>query len=95
MTKKLPILDLKVWKNEDEFVVYQHNKKPVTSKKVLAGKSAQSDKCKRNLHIQEVLRRLLNCSHRLDWKTFVAPIVSEHMRRMGDGGMEKGTGNKS
>ena len=31
---------------------------------------------------QEILRRLLNCSVRLDWKDQVAPVVTQYMGRM-------------
>ena len=38
--------------------------------------------CKRGVHTQEVVRRLLNSSHRLDWTKETAPVVTEYMRRM-------------
>ena len=44
--------------------------------------SAQSGSCKRNVHKQEVLRRLLNSSARLDWDSQVAPVITTYMGRM-------------
>ena len=45
-------------------------------------KSAQSVSCRNSVHTQEILRRLLNSSPLLDWKTCVAPVLSEYMLRM-------------
>ena len=67
-------------------MVYQHYQKDVSSKKVLSAKSAQSNTCKKSVHVQEVVRRLLNSSSRLEWKQEVAPVITEYMRRMKEGG---------
>ena len=75
--KKMPILDMKVWVDESGTVLYQHYEKKVSSKTVLNAKSAHSAACKRSVHTQEVLRRLLNTSHRLDWEEETGPIVTE------------------
>ena len=64
--KKMPILDMKVWVDESGTVLYEHYEKKVSSKTVLNAKSAHSANCKRSVHTQEILRRLLNTSHRLD-----------------------------
>ena len=80
--KKLPILDMKVWVDEEGMLLYQHYEKDVSSKTVLHSKSAHSAACKRGVHTQEVVRRLLNTSHRLSWKEKTAPIVTEYMKRM-------------
>ena len=80
--KRLPILDMKTWTNQEGYVMYTHYEKPVSSKTVLHAKSAHSSGCKRSVHTQEVLRRMLNCSRRLEWKEEAAPAVSEYMRRM-------------
>ena len=79
---KLPILDMKVWTDHDSNILYQHYEKPVCSKTVLNAESAHSSACKKSVHTQEVLRRLLNCSNRLDWKTEIAPFVTDYMTRM-------------
>ena len=80
--KKMPILDMKVWMSRDEHVVYQHYEKDVASKTILHSQSAHASSCKRSVNTQEVLRRLMNSSHRLDWKTETAPVITEYMRRM-------------
>jgi hypothetical protein len=79
---KLPILDLKVWTNRGNKIVYTHYEKPMATKSVLHSKSAHPEACKRSVHTQEVLRRLLNCSRELDWKEEIAPVASEYMYRM-------------
>ena len=79
---RMPILEMKVWTDEEGVLLYQHYEKEVSSKTVLNAKSAHSAACKRGVHTQEVIRRLLNSSHRLDWKKETAPVVTEYMRRM-------------
>ena len=82
MDKRLPILDMKVWTDENGYAVYTHYEKAVSSKTVLHCKSAHSSSCKRSVHTQEILRRMLNCSKRLEWKAEAAPAVSVYMKRM-------------
>ena len=79
---KLPILDMKVWTNREGTILYQHYEKPVSSTTVLHSKSAHSSACKRSVHTQEVIRRILNCSRSLDWNSEVAPFVTDYMNRM-------------
>ena len=79
---KMPILDMKVWTNDEGLLYYQHYEKEVSSKTVLHSQSAHSGSCKRSVHTQEVLRRMMNSSKRLDWKEETAPVVTEYMRRM-------------
>ena len=71
---KMPILDMKVWTDKDGNILYQHYEKDVSSKTVLHAKSAHSAACKRGVHTQEVLRRLMNTSHRLSWREDTAPV---------------------
>ena len=80
--KKIPILDMKVWLDTHGNTIYQHYEKPVKSKGVLHAKSAHSSPCKRSVHTQEIIRRLLNCSFRLSWEDDVVPIITDYMRRM-------------
>ena len=54
--KRLAILDLKVWKDDSNFMVFKHYEKKVSSRKVLHSDSAQSSNCKKSVHVQEVLR---------------------------------------
>ena len=79
---KMAILDMKVWLNNEGIVMFQHYEKPTASKSILHAKSAQSVSCRNSVHTQELLRRLLNSSPVLDWKTSVAPVLSEYMLRM-------------
>ena len=80
--QKMPILDMKVWTDEEGVLLYQHYEKGVSSKTVLHSQSAHSAACKRGVHTQEVLRRILNSSHRLNWEEETAPVITEYMRRM-------------
>ena len=80
--KKLPILDMKVWMNEDGNILFEHYEKPTASKSILHAKSAQSVTCRNSVHTQELLRRMLNSSPLLDWRSCVAPVLTEYMLRM-------------
>ena len=80
--KRMPILDMKAWTNEEGILLYQHYEKEVSKKTVLHARSAHSSACKRGVHTQEVVRRLLNSSHKLNWEVEVAPVITEYMRRM-------------
>ena len=88
--KKMPILDMKVWLNEDGILLHQHYEKEMSSKLILDASSTQSSSCKRNVHRQEIIRRMLNCSPMLDWKEQVAPILTEYMARMRLAGYNEG-----
>ena len=60
--KKVPILDLKVWVNEDNKVVHEYYMKPVASKAVIDNRSAMPLRDKRTVITQEILRIILRCS---------------------------------
>ena len=66
---KLPILDLKVWVGGDGLVWYEHFEKPTASRVVLPARSALPMNQKRNIHINECVRRLRNCKMELPWET--------------------------
>ena len=83
---KMPILDMQVWMDQEGTLMYKHYEKKVSSKTVLNAKSAHSAACKRSVHTQEVMRRLLNTSHRLSWEEEAAPIITEYMDRMKEAG---------
>ena len=80
--KKMAILDMKVWMEENGNIVFQHYEKPTASKSIMHALSAQSVSCRNSVHTQELLRRMLNSSPQLDWRTCVAPVLSEYMLRM-------------
>ena len=58
----------------------------MASKQLMHSESAQSAQCKRNVHTQEILRRLLNSSARLSWANEVAPVITEYMGRLKSAG---------
>ena len=81
--QKMPILDMEVWiEKEEGNIMFQHYEKPTVSKSIMHVNSAQSVSCRNSVHTQEILRRLLNSSPALDWKTRVAPVLSCYMSRM-------------
>ena len=80
--KKMPILDMKVWLDNNGHILHQHYEKKMTNKKVIDSRSAQSRSCKKSVHVQELLRRILNTSDRLDWQESVAPVLTDYMTRM-------------
>jgi hypothetical protein len=79
---KLPILDMKVWMDNEMFAVYQHYEKPVSSKQVINAQSALSPRWKLSVHINEIVRRILNTSSRLDWDNQTSPLLTDYMVRM-------------
>ena len=68
--------------NEEGLLIFQHYEKATASHNILHARSAQALSCRNSVHTQEILRRLLNSSPLLDWKTWLAPVLSEYMRRM-------------
>ena len=68
--------------DEEGTVLYTHYEKPMSNRSVLNSKSAHPASCKRSVHTQEVVRRILNCSKRLDWEKETAPVVTDYMLRM-------------
>ena len=79
--RKIPILDLKCWLDENEKAWYEHYEKPVSTRKVLSSKSALDWKTKRNVAVSECVRRLRNCSLDLPWKEKAA-FLSDYMARL-------------
>ena len=51
--------------------------------------SSLSARCKQSVHVNEITRRILNNSSRLDWKDQTAPILTDHMVRMKEGGYDE------
>ena len=84
--KKMAVLDLKVWMDQEGNILFQHYQKPMASKKAIQAKSAHSISCKKSTHVQELVRRMLNTSCRLDWNDYTVPILTEYMRRMREAG---------
>ena len=62
------------------------HEKPMSSKAVIHADSAHPSACKRSVHVQEVVRRLLNSAPALDWRSEVAPIISKYIQRTKEAG---------
>ena len=65
---KLPILYLKCWIDSDGSVSFSHYEKPMASKVILPARSALPMNQKRNIHINECIRRLRNCRPDMEWE---------------------------
>ena len=71
---------MKVYLDEDGVLFYEHFEKPVSSKQVLSVRSAHSSQSKRAvLHINQLVRRMLNFSPLLTWAEAVAPILEGYI----------------
>jgi hypothetical protein len=79
---KLPILDMKVWLDENNYAVYQHYEKPVSSKQIMKEQSAQISVCKRSVNVNEIMRRILNTSAMLELTDHAAPVLTDYCIRM-------------
>ena len=86
---KMAILDMNVWMDSSSYIVYQHYQKQVASKQIMSAQSAQSAACKRSVHVQEVVRRILSTSRRLSWEESVAPVLSQYMKQMQTAGYDQ------
>ena len=97
-TRKMPILDLKVWMaslfdpvthEANVTVLHEHYSKDVSSKAVIDARSAVPWKVKRTVLTQEVIRVLRNCNRNLPWKE-VCGHVEEYSKRMQFSGYTRG-----
>ena len=84
--KKIPMLDMKCWLDENGNAVYQHYEKPVSTKMIISSRSAHSSNCKRSVHISELVRRMMNTSRNLSWNEYVVPVLNDYMMRMAKAG---------
>ena len=73
---------MEVWLNEDGLAVYRDYEKPMANRQIIEEQSALSAGCKQAVHVNEVVRRILNTSSRLEWSEYVAPTVTDYMVRM-------------
>ena len=80
--KKLPILDMKCWIDEEGVAQYMHYEKEVASKQIIPARSAHSNSSKRSVHISEIVRRCLNTSQKLGWEEYFVPTLEDYMTRM-------------
>ena len=71
---------------KDGWIIYSHYEKPMSCKSILNSKSAHPANCKKGVHTQELLRRILNCSQKLDWNKEIVPYLDDYMMRMKEAG---------
>ena len=74
---KVAMLDLKMWITEIDGVkrlVHEHYEKDMASKMVVHARSSLSEKTKRTILTQEVLRILLNSSKYLPWESICSKV---------------------
>ena len=62
----LPTLDLNIWVRKDNIVLYIFYQKPMASNMVIQKRSAMPENMRVATLNQEVIRRMLNTSERLD-----------------------------
>ena len=65
---KLPILDLACSMDDEGIIRFEHYEKPTANKSILSAKSALPMRQKRNIHINECVRRLRNCTPEMPWE---------------------------
>ena len=87
--KKVPILDVKVWIDEDGNVLHEYFAKPISSKAVIQQKSAMPLREKRKILTQDILRIILRCSPLLPWKHIVKHLDHYMLRMQFSGYHEK------
>ena len=70
---KLPTLDLSIWIREDNIILYIFFQKPMASSMVIQKRSAMPENMRVATLNQEMIRRMLNTSERLEikWRTDV------------------------
>ena len=87
--KKVPILDVKVWIDEENQVLHEYYAKPMASKAIISQKSAMPLKEKRKIITQDILRIILRCSPLLPWNNVVKHINNYMLRMQFSGYKEK------
>ena len=78
---KVPILDVRVWVDSNNKILYEYYAKQVSSKSVVDFRSAMSLRDKRTVLTQDILRIILRCSPLLPISTVVKHI-DEYMLRL-------------
>ncbi len=61
----------------------------MSCRSILNSQSAHSATCKRGVHTQEMVRRMLNCSRNLNWERDTVPFLNDYMRRMMEAGYKE------
>ena len=84
----LPTLDLNIWVREDNMVVYIFYEKPMASSMVVQKRSAMPENMRVSTLNQEVIRRMLNTSERLD-DTHRIKAVDDYSQKLCNSGYDK------
>ena len=99
---KMPTLDLSIWVREDNKVVYIFFENPMASSMVIQKRSAMPENMRVSSLNQEVIRRMLNTSERLEhvWRldivdSYASKLVNsgydlEYTRKVMVGGLTEG-----
>ena len=82
---KLPTLDLNIWVDENNIVMYIFYQKPMSSSMVIQRRSAMPENMRMSTLNQEVIRRMLNTSERLDmtWRNRIVDDYAQKLRNSG------------
>ena len=82
---RMPLLDMQIWVDKDNLIQHVFYEKEVASKFLIPFRSAHSTKQKKLLLINEVERRMVNCSPDLPWSetSKVLNLFSHKMKRSG------------
>ena len=87
--QKVPILDIKVWVNDQGKIRHEYYSKSVSSKAVIDARSAMPRRDKRAVLTQDLLRILLRCSPELEWE-MKKKHVEEYVLRLQFSGYQEG-----
>ena len=88
---KLPILDLKVWLDKsggEVMIKHEFYKKPMASKFTLKKGTAYPKNKIRAVLVEEVMRRLRNCSPEMEWEE-KGVFLTEYAREMKNSGHDE------
>jgi hypothetical protein len=73
-SRKIPVLDLACWVDEEAVIHHIHYRKPMASQQVVANSSAIPGRAKRNILEEEAMRRLRNFSVKEAWRKKAAEM---------------------
>ena len=80
---------MKCWLDSSGNVMYTHYEKPTASKQIISVRSAHSGSCKRAVHVNELVRRMMNVSPSLSWAEYTVPVLEDYVRRMARAGYDE------
>ena len=86
--KKVPMLDMKTWINEEDKILFEYYEKPTKNRMVITKDSAMPIRNKINILSQEVFRRLHNTSSDIEWDKKVV-MLEKFMNELKASGYSK------